>query len=245
MGRMSRCIVGTLIGFAMAGCQMSMTGSYDPREWNPSLATTWGLETVDRDRKRPEQMAPIDVSIGEIKVSASEQNLVFDPEELFKELRSRISSSILHFDHFGTISDRPRENGLRVEVELTKLLWDRNERSIQNLYSGSQDIQQGENVVNSWIECEIEIRFVDASGATVAAASGLGVKAAQSGVRVIEATGDGMTGTRVEGLRSEPVSEIDIPDAIRLALDAAVALAIPRLERYATTHRHPASSGAS
>ncbi len=106
------------------------------------------------------------------------------------------------------------------------------------MFSGTaqvKQVEQVEQVEHSWIECEVQISFARADGSDVASAAGLGVKAPQPGVRVVSVATNDTETARTEDIQAMPVGEVDIPDAIRFALDAAIALALPKLEEYGSS----------
>lgn len=216
------------------GCG-SMSGSYDPREWDPALSIT-GMTSgqVSLRRPRPVDMRPLDIAVESVQVQAADGNLVFDRDQVEQEVRSRLSSAVLTFPHFGAVRQQGNNADLYLTARVTKLSWNRADRAVSNMFQGDTNFEQGESVKHSWIECEVHISFAQADGSTVASAGGLGVKASQSGVRVVSVTTDDTQSTRSEDVRAEPVGEADIPDAIRSALDAAIALALPKLESYGT-----------
>jgi len=214
------------------GCG-SLTGSYDPRVWDPTSSMAGiGSSGVTLRRARPADMRPLDITISAVDIPAGDGNLVFDRAQVERDVRSRLSSAILTFPHFGAVRDDGSSADLYLTASVTKLVWNRAARSVTNIFSGSTQVEQGEQVAHSWIECEVQISFARADGSDVASAAGLGVKASQSGVRVVSVTTPDSEATRTEDIRAMPVGEADIPDAIRFALDAAIALSLPKLEEY-------------
>ena len=221
-----------LVAVLCTGCG-SMTGSYDPRVWDPSSSMAgFGGGEVSLRRARPAEMRPLDITVSAVEIPAGNGNLVFDREQVEKDVRSRLSSAILTFPHFGAVRESGSTADLYLTARVTKLVWNRAGRTVTNMFSGTAQVEQGEQVEHSWIECEVQISFARADGSDVASAAGLGVKASQSGVRVVSVATNDTETARTEDIQAMPVGEADIPDAIRFALDAAIALALPKLEEY-------------
>ncbi len=236
--RVSIAALGVVIAsWVLGGC----SGLPPEGRFEPGRSTNFIPESFHGDVKAPplpEGLQPAAVALRDVRITVGNTNLAFEDEAVRRDARSRFRTALLSAGRDGDRRFRVVENetdaDLLVEVQVSKLTWDRKGSTTEQLFGGNWDASNSRSVDRSYIEAEVEVTFFTPDGTAIVGHSGGGRAVSDNGrsVQLVESADGDVKLSRVSEFTARPADGSYIPDALRYAIIEAVTRSLTSVDNY-------------